>query len=175
MQYYDVYLYLIIHLKQLIIKKIPTFLKEPISTDPDSIIILPPDGLCEGGSMIDVYIYEVVSNSSLKIIMSLDQQMSICENARMKNISPSSMIPLWTPYDDIDSNNNNNSNSNSNNNNNTNNNEDILKWKANLKRKSLGRTRKWMGDLSLQVIYKLTLFFILSIETSFIFNLVNLL
>lgn len=142
-----------------------------LSDDPNSLIIFPPDGICEGGSMIDVHLQEVMSHACVKLILALERQMEFAEDCRIKNILPNA-LPLFTPYDDIDeiatltnsaklggglkSGPNTTSSSTA---------GSILnvtglrstisppqiKPQQLYKKKPSGRIRKWMGDLSLQV------------------------
>ena len=149
------------------------FLPKSPTSDPNLLIVFPPEGMCnEGGvSMIEVHLQEVMTDAVVKIILSLEQQLVICEENRIKNTIPPT-ISLSTIYDEIDEANNNNSNNNNNiisvsrdslgimsaSAKNLNN---ILAAPTNAntrkvgsstyKKKPLGRLKKWMGDISLQV------------------------
>jgi hypothetical protein len=74
-----------------------------LSEDPNnSLIIFPPEGFCEGGiSMVDVHLKEVMSHAAVKIILSLEKQMEICDDSRLKNNLPQNLI-LTTIHDDIE-------------------------------------------------------------------------
>jgi hypothetical protein len=109
--------------------------------DNESLVIFPPDGACEGGSMIQVHFQEVLCHSAVKVIQFLEKQMDVCEEARLKNVLPAD-LPLCSAYDDRD---------------------DIsiskdaalvtssAKNKKMFRKKPTGRIRKWMGDLCMQV------------------------
>ena len=107
--------------------------------DPQSVIIFPPEGLCEGGSMIEVHLQEVMGNAGVMIVAALEKQMAICEEGKFKNQLPIG-FKLATHNDEyemhMDSNLHN-------------------KLKQAIKKKPIGRIRKWMGDLSLQVNFTL--------------------
>ena len=114
----------------------PFFLNQPKSADPDSIIVLPPaDAICEGGSMIDVHLHEIMTTVSVTLLTVLEDQLGIMEQAKAKNIIPSTLTSLSTPFDDIEDQDT----------------SQTFKLKPAIKRKPLGRTRKFMGDLCLQV------------------------
>ncbi len=127
-----------------------------LSNDANSLVIFPPDGFIEvdrglqhgygGGnsvvSMVDVHLKEVMCHASVRIITSLEKQMEICEDCRLRGSLPTS-LPLSTIYDDIGD-------------------RDPLSGvlgnakdpagpRRAFKRKPSGRIHKWMGDLSLQV------------------------
>ncbi len=150
------------------------FLPKSPTSDPNLLIVFPPEGKCnEGGvSMIEVHLQEVMTDAVVKIIISLEQQLVICEENRIKNTIPAT-ISLSTIYDELDEASNNNSNNNNNNSisvsrdsfnimsTSTKNFNNILAAPANAntrkvgssayKKKPLGRLKKWMGDISLQV------------------------
>lgn len=58
-----------------------------IANDPNSLIIFPPEGKCEGGSMVEVHLHEVMSYAAVRIILSLEEQMKLCENQLNSSIS----------------------------------------------------------------------------------------
>lgn len=115
-----------------------------LANDPNSLVIFPPDGKCEGGSMVDVHLTEVMSHATVKIIVSLEQQLELCEESRIKNTPPPN-IPLSTHYDELDDSFYQIKDSSS----------SHLVSTSQLKRlfrkRSQGRLRKWMADLCLQV------------------------
>lgn len=101
------------------------------------MVVFPPDGECEGGSMLAVHLNEVMANAAVRIIASLEQQMVLCEEARVKNALPASTsIPLCTFYDDLEE---------------RDANAAVKSKSKTYKKRPLGRVRKWMGDLSLQI------------------------
>lgn len=70
-------------------------------SDPESVVIFPPDAACEGGSMVEVHYREVICRAAVKIICSLQSQMESCEDARHRNVLPAvTHIPLSTAHDD---------------------------------------------------------------------------
>jgi hypothetical protein len=115
----------------------PSFLSHP-QPDPDAIQVLPPpDGICEGGNMIDVHVKEVMSVAAVKLVIHIDEQLGAMEQAKTKGIIPSSLTNLTTPIDSM---------------------EDAIEGGASkllnlVKKRPFGRIRKWMGDLCLQVPY----------------------
>lgn len=113
--------------------------------DPHSLVIFPPEGICEGGvSMIEVHLKEVMSNSAVSILQAFEDQMRACEDARLKNCLPA-LLPLSTLFDEVA--------------------EQLQQQKPvsiamtvtgrpNRKlyrKRPSGRIHKWMGDLSMQV------------------------
>eukprot|EP01038_Epipyxis_sp_PR26KG_P004766 gene4766-6686_t len=113
-----------------------------LSNDSNSMVIFPPEGNCEGGSMVDVHLKEVMSHAAVKIILSLENQMELWEDARVKNAFPPKM-ELRSAHDDMIEDQAHLQN------------KDSLLPARNLKKsiqkKPSGRIHKWMGDLSLQV------------------------
>lgn len=91
--------------------------------------------MCEGGSMIDVHINEIMNVISVKLITLFDNQITYLDQVRLKNVFPTSLTSLMTQYDDVDIENDGYSN----------------KLKSNLKKRPTGRIRKWLGDTCLQV------------------------
>jgi hypothetical protein len=96
-----------------------------------------------GVSMVDVHLNEVMSHAALRIILALEQQMRVCDEARARNVLPES-LPLSTSFDDIE--------------------EQQMQLAAAssgkrqqgpaslpFRKKPAGRIRKWQGDLSMQV------------------------
>lgn len=113
----------------------PFFLSRP-QNDPDAIIVLPPvGGICEGGSMIDVHLNEIMATVSINVISSLESQLSVMEQAKVKGVVPSTVTSLSTPFDDIEDQDNSQS----------------IKVKSIVKKRPHGRMRKYMGDICLQV------------------------
>jgi hypothetical protein len=119
----------------------PTLSLRPFRQDPDTLNIFPPEGACEGGSMIVVHFREIMCLTAVKLIQLFEKYMEILEDARLRNIIPTE-LPLNTLYDDR---------------------EDIgvikdtngvatVRNKKAYKKKPSGRIHKWMGDLSMQVI-----------------------
>lgn len=108
-----------------------------LASGSDKLIVFPPEGECEGGSMIDVHTKEVMGNIAVRIFLSLESQMTACEEVRSKQ---SASLPTWlslaTTHDDVEDNGNVMSAS------------DAAKR---LKRRVNGRLRKWMGDQCAQV------------------------
>lgn len=113
--------------------------------DPHSLVIFPPEGICEGGvSMIEVHLKEVMSNSAVSILQAVEDQMRACDDARLKNCLPA-LLPLCTLFDEVE--------------------EQLQQQKPvsiamtvtgrpNRKlyrKRPSGRIHKWMGDLSMQV------------------------
>jgi hypothetical protein len=80
---------------------IPLALK-PLKSDPDSLIIFPPEGPCEGGSMIVVHFKEVMFHTAVKLIALFERIMEILEESRIRNVLPTSEVTLTTVYDDRD-------------------------------------------------------------------------
>ena len=103
----------------------------PATRDPSAATIFPPEMECEGGSMVTVHLQEVMGNIAVAAILSIEKLMLSCEEARVKGIKPPVSLTLSTGHDDVDDN------------------QDPL-WKTRGRRSS-GRLRKWMGDLSLQI------------------------
>ena len=178
--------------------------------DPDSIIIFPPDGTCGGSggnsydessgefntannnsnnnnaplergvSMVDVHLNEVMSHAALHIVLALEQQTRLCEEARVKNLLPDG-LPMSTIFDEIEeqqlyggSSNSSggggytnrdstytpggklgisaaiNMNLNTSSRNNKNTTATASSASVQYKRKPSGRIHKWMGDLAMQ-------------------------
>jgi hypothetical protein len=119
----------------------PALSLKPFKQDPDSLNIFPPEGDCEGGSMIVVHFKEVMCLAAVKLIQTFERFMEILEDARLRNIIPTE-LPLNTVYDDR---------------------EDVgmvkdsngvfipNRNKKAYKKKPSGRIHKWMADLSMQV------------------------
>jgi hypothetical protein len=63
--------------------------------------IFPPDGDCEGGSMVEVHFRQILNEVAVEIVQSLEHQMEICEEARAKGILPVNPT-LVTVYDEGD-------------------------------------------------------------------------
>jgi hypothetical protein len=140
---------------------IPLALK-PLKSDPDSLIIFPPEGPCEGGSMIVVHFKEVMFHTAVKLIALFERIMEILEDARLRNILPTSEVTLTTVYDDRDDIGNpsyNNQNSNTggaltgmqSSSNLTSSSLTSSSMKKQFKKRPSGRIHKWMADLSMQV------------------------
>lgn len=113
-----------------------------LRSDPNSLVIFPPEGNCEGGSMVDVHLHEVMCHASVQVITSLEKQMELCEDARARNDLPSGLA-LSTIHDELEEHNLNlhvGKDS-----------VTVRGLKKLFRRKPSGRIRKWMGDLSLQV------------------------
>lgn len=133
--------------------------------DPSSLVIFPPDGTCgntnssdeaerassqaaeQGVNMVDVHLNEVMSHAALHIVLALEQQMRLCDDARLRNILPEG-LPLCTIFDDIDENSNGNtprdaaSSSNAS--------KSKKSASGMYKKKPSGRIHKWQGDLCMQ-------------------------
>jgi hypothetical protein len=138
-------------------------------SDPDSLVVFPPEGLCEGGSMVRilqnisnmhlnasrlyrqvaVHLKEVMSHASVRILESLERQTRICEDARAKSTIPAG-VQLSTLHDEIELTNDNDIPSQSSRSVSTN-----IPWTTRkqtaVKKRLHERLRKWMGDLCLQV------------------------
>ncbi len=135
------------------------------NADPEALVIFPPEGDCEGGSMIEVHFKEVMCHAAVKLIQALEKQMDLCEEARHRNTLPVD-LPLATIYeerDDIGFGNYRETVSNT-----TSTGAPVsssstsssaaasssamsVKNKKGYKKKPAGRIRKWMGDLCMQV------------------------
>jgi hypothetical protein len=109
------------------------------------MVIFPPDGECEGGSMIDVHTKEIMGNVAVRIIQAIEDWLIGCEEARVKLASSSAYsstpvsLPPWLPLklnnDDLE--------------------ESISASSSEInrrmRRRAPGRIQKWMGDLCMQV------------------------
>ena len=113
----------------------------PLASDPQSLVVLPPDGACEGGSMVEVHLQEVLTDAIMRVLLTLEAQMVLCNEAKAKNISPPNM-QFATIYDDIDDASA------------AAGTKDAKAKKQQqllaIKKKPGGRIRKWMGDLCMQ-------------------------
>lgn len=97
----------------------------------NNIVIFPPEMECEGGgTMIEVHLKENMGNIAVNVILSIEQQLVQCEEARMKVITKTPPSTTLTTSDDVEDT------------------QSILLRKG--PRRVLGRIRKWMGDLCLQ-------------------------
>jgi hypothetical protein len=123
--------------------------KRPKS-DPDALVVFPPEGLCEGGSMVAVHLKEVMSHASVRILESLEKQLRLCEEARARSGIPGN-IQLSTLHDDIELTNENDPFTQQSNKTTVN----AVPWanrkQTAIKKRLHERLRKWMGDLCLQV------------------------
>lgn len=110
--------------------------------DPDLLVIFPPEGDCEGGSMVEFHFKIVMCNAAVNLILHLEKQMEICEEARVKNVIPNeiALVTLHDDRDDIVLGKDGNATS-----------ATSAKNKKAFKKKPAGRIRKWMGDLCMQV------------------------
>ena len=139
------------------------YLPKSPSNDPNLLVVFPPEGKCnEGGvSMIEVHLQEVMTDAVVKIIISLEQQLVVCEDNRVKNTIPAN-LSLSTIYDELDDAGSSNSRDslsisftstkNLNNSISAPAGATARKGGASVyKKKPLGRLKKWMGDISLQV------------------------
>jgi hypothetical protein len=109
------------------------------------MVIFPPDGECEGGSMLDVHTKEIMGNVSVRIIQAIEDWLIGCEEIRVKLASTSAYsstaitLPSWLPLklsnDDVE--------------------ESIgastSEINRKMRRRAPGRLQKWMGDLCMQV------------------------
>jgi hypothetical protein len=109
------------------------------------MVIFPPDGECEGGSMIDVHTKEIMGNVAVRIIQAIEDWLVGCEEVRLKLASSSAYsstavsLPAWLPLklnsDDLE--------------------ESIgassSEINRRMRRRAPGRVQKWMGDLCMQV------------------------
>lgn len=156
--------------------------------DPASLVIFPPDGQCgttasdlsgdgnspvvrntvgevdRGVSMVDVHLTEVMSHAALQIVLTLEQQMRVCEESRVRSVLPEG-LPMCTIYDDMDEGSGYNTprdhtlhstgvsgTGSSNSASLAKSNSTSRKQAVGLyKKKPSGRIHKWMGDLSMQV------------------------
>lgn len=113
--------------------------------DPYAMVIFPPDGECEGGSMIDVHTKEIMGNVAVRIIQAIEDWLVGCEEIRLKLAASSAYtstpvsLPVWLPLklnsDDLE--------------------ESIgassSEINRRMRRRAPGRVQKWMGDLCMQV------------------------
>lgn len=133
-----------------------TFALTGLKNDSNSVVIFPPDGDCEGGSMVAVHLQEVMGHASVRIIESLESQLKLCEDYRNKGTVPSD-LSLSTFHDDIEE--VIDSDSTSLPSFSTGSSKQFVPQKSflgkrqNSKRRVLERLRKWMGDLCLQVCH----------------------
>ena len=109
------------------------------ATDPYAMVVFPPDGECEGGSMLDVHTKEIMGNISVRLFEALDKQAMACDDLRSKLSSSSApALPAWLPlstiFDEMEEG--------------TASTSDISRK---MKKRLPGRLRKWMGDLCMQV------------------------
>ena len=109
------------------------------------MVIFPPDGECEGGSMIDVHTKEIMGNVAVRIIQAIEDWLVGCEEIRLKLAASSAYtstpvsLPVWLPLklnsDDLE--------------------ESIgassSEINRRMRRRAPGRVQKWMGDLCMQV------------------------
>lgn len=114
--------------------------------DPYAMVIFPPDGECEGGSMIDVHTKEIMGNVAVRILQAIEDWLLGCEEIRTKLASTSTYssaplsLPSWLPLtfsnDDAEESGN----------------LTAGETLRRMKRRTPGRLQKWMGDLCMQVI-----------------------
>lgn len=130
--------------------------------DPASLVIFPPDGTCgntnssddlqtkldQGVNMVDVHLNEVMSHAALHIVLALEQQMRVCDDARTRNLLPEG-LPLCTIFDELDESNNNNTPREVANSSNASKSKKLASGMY--KKKPSGRVHKWQGDLCMQV------------------------
>ena len=119
--------------------------------DPYAMVIFPPDGECEGGSMIDVHTKEIMGNVAVRILQAIEDWLIRCDEIRVKLAATSTYsstplnLPTWLPltfsHDDAEESNN------------------LTPSEASrrMKRRTPGRLQKWMGDLCMQVLLLLLL------------------
>eukprot|EP01033_Poteriospumella_lacustris_P010402 gene10402-7397_t len=100
---------------------------------PGLLEIFPPDGDCEGGSMLDVHFRQVMAQTSVQLVQALEAQMDHCEDARLRGAFPAnpSLVTCFDEKDDARG--------------------GSAKTAKVFRKRPAGRIRKWMGDLSLQV------------------------
>jgi hypothetical protein len=106
------------------------------------MVVFPPDGECEGGSMLDVHTKEILGNISVRLFQALDLQMSACNDLRGQLTGGNApLLPTWLPlstiFDDMEDNSGGGS---------------VGEVSRRMKKRLPGRLRKWMGDLCMQVI-----------------------
>lgn len=117
------------------------FSEDSETRDPYAVVVFPPDGECEGGSMLDVHTKEIIGNISVRLFQALDGQMRACEELRGKVTGGSTpVLPSWLPlstiFDDMEDSSGGASAG------------DVSRR---MKKRLPGRLRKWMGDLCMQV------------------------
>ena len=113
---------------------LPTVLKGP-SDDINALVVLAPDGECEGGNMVEVHLHEVMGYAAIKIFSALEKQTSILDDCIAKNKFPTT-LKLSTFHDEVDDGQDK---------------ESKAKRVALINKKPSGRMHKWKGDFSLQV------------------------
>lgn len=113
---------------------LPTRLKGP-SDDINSLVVLAPDGECEGGNMVEVHLHEVMGYAAIKIFSALEKQTSIIDDCLARNKFPTT-LKLSTFHDEVDDGHDKDSKA---------------RRIALIHKKPSGRMHKWKGDFSLQV------------------------
>lgn len=114
----------------------PNYMLNPVD-DPDYCVSFLPEESNDESNTLEVQVRETISNITVKLILSLERQMSYCDQCRNKNIIPTAVTQLFTLYDDYDA--------------------DFelaaggQKLKTSILKKPVGRIRKYMGDICLQV------------------------
>mmetsp|Transcript_1167 Transcript_1167/g.1895 ORF Transcript_1167/g.1895 Transcript_1167/m.1895 type:complete len:1683 (+) Transcript_1167:109-5157(+) len=111
--------------------------------DPYAMVIFPPDGECEGGSMIDVHTKEIMGNVAVRLFQDAEERIATCEELRVKLANTSAFstapfpmppwLPLTTTYEEMEDN------------------SGGSEASRRVRRRLPGRIRKWMGDLCMQV------------------------
>jgi hypothetical protein len=114
-----------------------------IPNDPGAVVVFPPDGECEGGSMIDVHLQEVMAGAALKLYLVLESQAVACEEAREKSIVKlPNGFNVFTIFDEYDDDSKTSSASGH---------ISLSNASTKMKKRIPGRLRKVVGDLCLQV------------------------
>lgn len=109
----------------------------------------------QGVNMVDVHLNEVMSHAALHIVLALEQQMRLCDDARSRNNLPEG-LPLCTIFDDMDESSNGNTprdfagGTSSNSSSALNAGKSKKMASGMYKKKPAGRIHKWQGDLCMQ-------------------------
>ena len=147
--------------------------------DRSSLVIFPPDGQCgannsgSGGvdcsttgqehdqeavsvSMVDVHLKEGMSHAALHVVLALEQQMRMCEDARSRSALPEG-LPLCCLFDEMEESGSSGAPTPRDFISGASNSSTLMKssstrkpTQAQYKKKPSGRIHKWMGDLCMQ-------------------------